>query len=153
MPLENIQYDAIMREYGRRQLLSRHRLEEHRAHAQERIPRLKEIQDAIASASAQQIHSLLGGEIAGYGAHRDLHAGCRPQRQTCIRARAFSMPDYLEAAYECPACRDTGYVNGQKCTCFHKLAADQFRQQYSLDQILERENFALFSFSLSLIHI
>ena len=65
MPLENIQYDAIMREYGRRQLLSRHRLEEHRAHAQERIPRLKEIQDAIASASAQQIHSLLGGEKAG----------------------------------------------------------------------------------------
>ncbi len=147
MPLENIQYDAIMREYGRRQLLSRHRLEEHRAHAQERIPRLKEIQDAIASASAQQIHSLLGGEKAGSTAvYREKVEALARERTQLLTENGFP-PDYLEAAYECPACRDTGYVNGQKCTCFHKLAADQFRQQYSLDQILERENFALFSFS------
>ena len=39
MPLENIQYDAIMREYGRRQLLSRHRLRFNRWIALGTMPR------------------------------------------------------------------------------------------------------------------
>ena len=64
MALENIQYDAIMREYDRRQSQNRRRLEEHREHAYRQVPQLKEIQDAIASSSAQRIRSRLKGDCS-----------------------------------------------------------------------------------------
>lgn len=147
MVLENIQYDAVMREYDRRQRHSRRTLEEHRTYAYQHIPRLKEIQDAIAHASTQRIRSLLGGDGArAASAYReDLEALSR-ERVRLLSENGLP-PDYLEASFQCPDCRDTGYINGQKCACFRKLAADQLRRQYDLDQILEKENFALFSFS------
>ncbi len=29
-------------------------------------------------------------------------------------------PDYLELKYDCPFCKDTGYVENQKCSCLRK---------------------------------
>lgn len=54
----------------------------------------------------------------------DLNAAIRDRSQE--RAALLSMhgypADYLELTYDCPLCRDTGYINGtQKCACFKKL--------------------------------
>ncbi len=147
MALENIHYDAIMREYDRRQRRGRRILEEHRAYAYQHIPRLKEIQDTIAAASARQIHSLLGDgpkeDADAYG--QDIRS-LSQERARLLAANGLP-PDYLDMPYQCPVCRDTGYADGQKCACFRKLAADELCRQYGLEQILEKENFALFSFS------
>ena len=147
MALENIQYDAIMREYERRQRRSRRTLEGHRAYAYQHIPRLKEIQDAIAHASARRIHGLLGGDTSRDAAAYMEEVETLSQERARLLAGHGLPPDYLEAPFQCPHCRDTGYIDGQKCACFRKLAADQLCRQYNLDQILEKENFALFSFS------
>ena len=45
MPLQNFQYDTIMREYSRRQAQNHRILEEHTSRAYAKIPRLKEIDD------------------------------------------------------------------------------------------------------------
>ena len=60
MALENIQYDEIMREYDRRRHRSRRLQKERREQAYRLVPRLKEIQNTIASLSAGRIHALLG---------------------------------------------------------------------------------------------
>ena len=57
----------------------------------------------------------------------DLNAAIRDRSQE--RAALLSMhgypADYLELTYDCPLCRDTGYINGtQKCACFKKAAVD-----------------------------
>ena len=49
MPLQNFQYDTIMREYSRRQAQNHRILEEHTAEAYGKIPRLKEIDDEVAT--------------------------------------------------------------------------------------------------------
>lgn len=147
MALENIQYDAIMREYDRRQRRGRRILAEHRAYAYQHIPRLREIQDTIAAASARRIHSLLGdGRAADPDAYEQDMKALSQERESLLAANGLP-PDYLDMSYQCPACRDTGYIDGQKCACFRKLAADELCRQYGLGRILEKENFALFSFS------
>lgn len=147
MSLENVQYDAVMREYDRRQRRSRRMLEEHRAHAYQRIPRLKEIQDAIAAASAQRVRSLLSGETAGTASAYEKEMDALSQERRLLLSQNGFPPDYLEMPFQCPHCQDTGYVDGKKCVCFRKLTADMLCRQYNLDQVLEKENFALFSFS------
>ena len=49
MPLQNYQYDTIMREYNRRQAQNRRIQEEHQAEAYEKIPRLREIDEEVAT--------------------------------------------------------------------------------------------------------
>ncbi len=55
MPLQNFQYDTIMREYSRRQAQNHRILEEHTAEAYGKIPRLKEIDDEVATLSADKV--------------------------------------------------------------------------------------------------
>lgn len=31
--------------------------------------------------------------------------------------------DYLEPVYECPDCKDTGYIGNEKCHCFKRLSS------------------------------
>ena len=64
MPLQNYQYDTIMREYNRRQAQNRRIQEEHQAEAYEKIPRLREIDEEVATLSARGGDSgRLGGEF------------------------------------------------------------------------------------------
>ena len=62
MPLQNFQYDIIMREYSRRQSQVQHDLEERRKEAFIRVPRLLEIDQEVAALSARKARSLLQGE-------------------------------------------------------------------------------------------
>ncbi len=54
MPLQNYQYDTIMREYSRRQSQNRRILEERTAGAYGKIPRIHEIDDEVATLSAEK---------------------------------------------------------------------------------------------------
>ena len=65
MPLQNFQYDTIMREYSRRQAQNHRILEEHTALAYAKIPRLKEIDDEVATLSADKVRRLLSGREKG----------------------------------------------------------------------------------------
>lgn len=147
MSLENIQYDAIMHEYNRRQLRSRHALEERKKKLYRQIPRLKEIQDDIAALSANRVRRLLSENRAESASAYEAKLAELARERLCLLKECGFPPDYLEMPFECPICRDTGYDGGQKCVCFQKMAADLFCQQYGLGQILEKENFERFSFS------
>ena len=65
MPLQNFQYDTIMREYSRRQAQNHRILEEHTSRAYAKIPRLKEIDDEVATLSADKVRRLLSGREKG----------------------------------------------------------------------------------------
>ena len=74
MPLQNYQYDTIMREYSRRQNENRRILEEHQKEAYSRFPRLREIDQEVASLSAEKVRSLLSGNGTGTEIHERVMA-------------------------------------------------------------------------------
>lgn len=145
MALTNPQYDAIMRMYNERQLRHQREQQEHIRIAYEKIPRLAEIDAEIASLSVRKAKAMLNGDAS---MDLDLNAAIRDRSQE--RAALLSMhgypADYLELTYDCPLCRDTGYINGtQKCACFKKAAVDLLYRQSNVEELLKAENFSQFS--------
>ena len=70
-------------------------------------------------------------------------AALAQERRTLLRSNGFS-DDYLEPHYFCPLCQDTGYVDGQKCSCFKKSEVELLYTQSNLKEILKKENFDKF---------
>ncbi|MCI5700098.1 MAG: ATP-binding protein [Lachnospiraceae bacterium] len=147
MPLQNSQYDTIMREYNRKQLMHRHILEEHKQEVYQKIPRLREIEREITAVSLQAIRRRLGNSRTSASfAYKQEIAALAQERRQLLWANGYP-EDYLSMQYDCPTCQDTGYVDGQKCQCFRKAAVDLLYKQSNLEEILKKENFDSFSFS------
>lgn len=60
--------------------------------------------------------------------------------------KELSLPEnYFEPVYECPDCKDTGYIDGKPCHCFKQQAIDLIYTQSNIKDILARENFSTLS--------
>lgn len=145
MSLQNFQYDIIMREYSRRQSQVQNELEEHRKEAFQKVPRLLEIDQTVASLSAEKIRTMLQGHHGSLEDLKEEIAVLADERKALLKKNGFS-PDYLEPHYYCPLCQDTGYVDGHKCSCFKKAEIELLYTQSNLTEILQKENFEHFSF-------
>lgn len=145
MALTNSQYDAIMREYEYRQSRNRHLLEERRTYIFEHVKGYRELSDSIASLSVIQGKKLLAGDnYALEDLKVSIDSLIQKKRQLLIQA-GYS-PDYLTAIYDCPDCRDTGYINGQKCHCFKQAIIHLLYEQSGISELLEKENFDVLSY-------
>lgn len=145
MSLSNPQYDEIIRSYDARQLKNQHILEERMRDAYAQLPRLKEIDDAIASCSVAQAKRLLDGDGAALSTLREQLTAYRHEKTALLAEHGFA-PDYFEPVYTCPDCRDTGFIDGKRCHCFEQAAINLVYTQSNLREVLEKENFDTFSF-------
>ena len=145
MAINNTQYNAIFRNYEQRQIQNRNILEKRRRDVYKQLPELEEIHNTISSLSISQAHKLLNGDT---NALAELKSQIKAlvERKAHLLASAGYPADYLEPIYDCPDCKDTGYIDNQKCHCFQKAIIDLLYTQSNLQEILERENFDTFSF-------
>ncbi len=146
MPLSNSQYDEIMREYDQRQLQDRRILDERRREVFQKIPQLKELESTVASRSVRQARLLLDGDTSALASLKKELADLSRQRDMLLTAGGYTL-DYLDPVYECPDCKDTGYIDGQKCHCFKQAIINTVYAQSNIREILKRENFDHFSYS------
>lgn len=145
MGLKNSQYQAIMREYEQKQLRSRDILARHYAEVYARSPEFQSLDESISILSVQYGKKLLNGDTHAVESLKDELAILRKRKEELLDACRFP-PDYLEPSYECPLCKDTGYIGRQKCRCFKKAASHLLYEQSNLKEILKTENFNSFSF-------
>ena len=153
MPLTNKQYDAIMREYDRRQYHNYRIQCARKDEIYQKIPRIREIEESISSFSMAQAEKLFLSEerdSADPHALESLRRGLaalRREKELLLKQNGYPA-DYLEMHYTCPACQDTGYVGSRKCDCFRR---EEIRLLYSssrLEEALSRENFSTLSFDV-----
>lgn len=153
MPLTNKQYDAIMREYDRRQYHNYRIQCARKDEIYQKIPRIREIEESISSFSMAQAEKLFLSEerdSADSHALEDLRRGLaalRREKELLLKQNGYPA-DYLEMHYTCPACQDTGYVGSRKCDCFRR---EEIRLLYSssrLEEALAKENFSTLSFDV-----
>lgn len=144
MALSNTQYDEILREYDRKQSENRRKAAERKAEVYAKDVRLGEIDSAIASAAVSQAEKLLSGDPQALS---ELHAVLGDLRkEKAERMDALGYPEaFLTPDYQCPDCKDTGFVDGKRCHCFKQRAIDLVYAQSNLKTVLEQENFEHFS--------
>ena len=128
MALTNSQYETIMKLYEARQTNSRHLLEERTAYVMKHIPGYNEVRNEIASVSVRQGKQLLFGNKDAIEDLKTELARLR-RKQDALLTDAGLPTDYLAPVYECPACKDTGYIDGRKCHCFEKLIVQYLYSQ------------------------
>ncbi|MEY8000775.1 ATP-binding protein [Clostridium sp. Mt-5] len=56
--------------------------------------------------------------------------------------------DYLEIHYQCPKCKDTGFMGNQKCSCYKQKLIKLYYNNSELINILNKNNFDNFNFQL-----
>lgn len=146
MSLTNIQYDEIMRSYQEKQLRRQRLITSRREEVTKCAPDLAGIDGEIASASVQRARRLLSGEENALSGLSNEISGLSQKRAALLRTHGYPA-DYFDPPYECPNCRDTGYIGNRKCHCLKQACIDLVYRQSNLSNILKQENFDNFSFS------
>ena len=137
MALSNSQYDQIMRGYEQKQLDNEYRLRERERDAFLAIPELEELNHAVSSLSVSKAKKLLSGDPGALDSLREeLHA-LTLKKQRLLADHHLPL-DYLELQYECPDCKDTGYIGDRKCRCFKKAIIELLYEQSNLQVILKK---------------
>ena len=145
MSLSNSQYDELIRTYDARQLKNQHDLEERIRLTYLKVPRLREIDQAIASLSVSSARKMLDGNKDAFASYQEELSRYRTERAELLRR--YEIPeDYLKPSYMCPDCKDTGFIDGKRCHCFKQAAINLVYTQSNLREVLLRENFSTFSY-------
>ena len=146
MALNNSQYDAIIRTYEQKQLHNRNVLDKHYETAYAKLPELKKVHQSMSELSVKQARKLLEGDKNALQELKSQIKLLSKQARDLLVAGGFP-ENYLEPVYDCPDCKDTGYVNNKKCHCFQKAVINMLYTQSNLKHILQEENFDTFSLS------
>jgi len=143
MPLSNEQYESLMREYNRRQANARLQLMDRKENVYNKIPRIRVIDEAIASLSVTKARQLLLGNEDALTELKGQIAALSQERAQQLNAAGYPS-DYLAISYHCPDCQDTGYIGNSKCHCFRQAEINLLYTQSNLQEVLKRENFSAF---------
>ena len=144
MPLTNEQHASIMRQYDEIQLRHARELEARRREAYAALPRLAELDAEAASLAMEKARILIGGDK---GRDFDLAAAMdaiQEERLALLGTQGWPA-DYLELSCDCPKCRDTGYVQGVKCSCFRQKEIRLLYSQSNLQALSGSADFDAFS--------
>ena len=143
MGLTNSQYQTIMREYEQKQLKSHDILTQHYEDVYKKLPEFKSLDESISIMSVQYGRRLLDGDEGALDSLKEELSILRSSKQQLLTSAGFPA-DYLEPVYECPDCKDTGYIGNTKCRCFKRAITKLLYEQSNLKGILESENFDTF---------
>lgn len=74
---------------------------------------------------------------------------------TDLRAKKYEMlvshgynPDYLNLHYNCPKCKDTGFIGIDKCSCFKSKLIKLYYKDSYLEEAVKTNNFKNFNINL-----
>lgn len=144
MALSNSQYDELMRTYEKRQLRGRDVLSERQLEIYRSIPEFQKLENTISHLAVSRAKHMLLEDDTSDGYRQELQNLIAKKHELLVQ---YGYPaDYLDPVYECPDCRDTGYIDGKKCHCLKQAIVDLLYRQSHLEDILEKENFQNFSF-------
>ncbi len=117
MALTNLQYDNIRREYDADRMEADRIADERREYVYSHIEGFKKLSDNIASLSLECTRRALSGDKSALADLSDRIKSLKDKKAQLLTDAGFSS-DYLEPAYKCRDCHDTGYIDGVKCHCF-----------------------------------
>lgn len=142
MYLRNSQYNTIMRRYDLLRARSRRRQQLCYEEVIARIPDYGAMEEELSSLCASAARQAVYGNTQTADFRARALALEKAMKQKLVEA---GFPeDYLEMKYNCPDCRDTGFIEGEKCHCFSQAVVDLLYSQSGLGEVLQKENFATF---------
>ncbi len=141
MALTNLQYGIIQKKYDDTKRKHRLLLEEHTAYVNEHVDGYLELNDAISSLCIEKAKCLLDGDDSALADLKYTIAELKAQKEALLKAASIPA-DYLTLTYDCPDCKDTGYINGKKCHCFNQAMMSILYDQSNIREFLQTQDFS-----------
>ena len=145
MALTVTQYNSIMRQYEERQTRNRHLQEARLRHIYETVDGYQQLDESVATISVAQGKKMLAGDTEALAVLREKLRILSEDRHRLLITHGYS-DDFLSPVYDCPDCKDTGYIQGQKCHCFRQAEIALLYEQSNLKKSLDKENFSTLSY-------
>lgn len=146
MVLNNWQYNAIQRDYDLKKLHNKRILKEREQEIYEKIPALKEMDDEIITNSVEAAKLSIMGDDSALLRLKDTNEELSKCKKELLVSNGYPA-DYLSPIYSCKDCKDTGYVNNEKCHCFKQAIVNMLFSQDTVKEIIKDENFSNFNFN------
>ena len=159
--MKNIDYDDILSQLSRRRQDNLRIQDRRKAELYEKLPRVKEIDDELVHMAVQEARARImrhdpdtapgskgntdssSNASSSKALNQTLKETLREERRSLIRSSEFP-DDYLLPVYTCSICKDSGYVNGNPCTCLKQMVISQLYEQSTIQNVLNKENFDTF---------
>ena len=140
MGLSNAQLDAILREYDRQQLQHQYELNKRFDEVYAKIPEYRALEESIPTISFSYTQKYIDGDkTAKTELKKELDAIVQ-KKQALLLQNGFPK-NYLEMQYSCELCKDTGYVERQKCSCLQNKIFSALYDQSNIANFLQTNNF------------
>lgn len=85
-------------------------------------PRIKEIDETCSSICRDYCRKVMNGQITAEAAADEMEKEIETltrEKETLLSKMGLSLKS-LQRTYNCPKCKDKGYVNGKRCECYYE---------------------------------
>ena len=147
MKLTPSQYDTLKSRFNQKRIKARYELDRRTEEIYEKIPRIKELDLAMASESVKAGKTALSGDDSLASVLDETIKNLASERDKLLTENGYA-PDYLTEHFECPKCNDTGFIGNEPCGCFKAAMTDLIFEQSNISDIIRKENFSTFDTSL-----
>ncbi|MCR4650988.1 MAG: ATP-binding protein [Lachnospiraceae bacterium] len=144
MGISNSQYNSIISRYDARRMSAADELNSRRDYVYSHVDGYKELCDAVASLSVERTKAALSGDKNALSDLGSLIDDLSSQKKALLISAGLP-EDYLTASYICNDCKDTGYINGQKCHCFKQEVLTLLYDNSNMKEILSQVDFSMIS--------
>jgi DNA replication protein DnaC len=141
--MNNVNYEDILSQLNRKRQDNIRIQDNRKAEIYEKLPRVKEIDDALAHSAAERARARIR-KIPFDQEEAEANASALKEEKLRLMASLGYDSSYLGPVYSCEKCRDTGYVSGAPCSCLKQMVISQLYQQSGIEKWLEIENFSTF---------
>ena len=146
MIFEPLSISSIMHQYEQTRLNNSRLSMERREEIYRRFPHIEKLDEASTSSYLSSALAKINGAKdtdINYKSIRQENRERTIQKRLMLKEAGYP-EDYLDPIYTCPMCKDTGYVEQERCSCFRDKLINSLYLQSNLTNILEKENFNTF---------
>ncbi len=145
MALSGSQLDTILHRYEVTRLKNQHLLSERRDYVYKNVEGYKELEDSTVSVSMDMAKRRMAGDENALSELHRLLEDLKSMKRSLLIGAGLS-EDFLDPIYDCPDCKDTGYIKNAKCHCLKQQIIELLYEQSHLNDILNDNNFSNLSY-------
>ncbi len=141
-------YREILREYEELSDNAKKKLEIKKELCYKKCPRIKEIDDELNMTAIKISKAIIYANKEDKKKYiediKNLTENLKKEKEILMIKNGFSKY-YFDEVYNCNKCKDTGFVNNEKCDCFKQKIINKAYDMSNISEIIKTENFSKFS--------
>lgn len=147
MGLSNRQFDSIIEKYDNIRLENNREQMRRADEVRSKIPGYIELEEKLRSLRMERTRARLYEDEALFTEQKTEEDLLVDKRNRLLKEAGFPS-DYLNPIYQCPKCRDTGFLpeSRSKCSCFIAAQTRLLFEQSGISDLIQIQNFDTLSF-------